>query len=224
MAVERNAVEAHLDSLLTGPWSTPTTLPQTLAAPATDGLALVDAQQSAERIATIKSLLADEADIDQFATILDTPATMTGRTRAELLTLLAVSWQSPRNDWAAAVKSSHKTTTDTLDAVKIVPTDNVNLVSAQGSIPFTVINDLPDEAANVVLRASPSNSRLEIDQDVTKRILADSRATLLVPVKAKLGNGQVILSSAFTVPPAFPSAHRRRSRSRCTPTGKASGR
>jgi hypothetical protein len=193
-----------LDSLLTGPWSTPTTLPLTLAAPATDGLALVDAPEPAERTASIKALVDDEAQIDQFATILDKPETMTGRTRAELLTLLAVSWQNPRDDWTTAVAKNRESTVKTLNAVKIVPTENVNLVSAQGSIPFTVINGLPNEAANVVLRASPSNSRLEIDQDVTKRILPDSRAALLVPVKAKLGNGQVVLSLSLYSPSGVP--------------------
>jgi hypothetical protein len=193
-----------LDSLLTGPWSTPTTLPQTLAAPATDGLALVDAPETAERTASIRALVDDEAQIDQFATILDKPETMTGRTRAQLLTLLAVSWQNPRDDWTTAVANNRESTVKTLNAVKIVPTENVNLVSAQGSIPFTVTNALPNEAANVVLRASPSNSRLEIDQDVTKRILPDSRATLLVPVKAKLGNGQVVLSLSLYSPSGVP--------------------
>jgi hypothetical protein len=193
-----------LDSLLTGPWSTPTTLPQTLGAPATDGLALVDAPETAERTASIRALVDDEAQIDQFATILDKPETMTGRTRAQLLTLLAVSWQNPRDDWTTAVANNRESTVKTLNAVKIVPTENVNLVSAQGSIPFTVTNALPNEAANVVLRASPSNSRLEIDQDVTKRILPDSRATLLVPVKAKLGNGQVVLSLSLYSPSGVP--------------------
>jgi hypothetical protein len=193
-----------LDSLLSGPWSTPTTFPLTLAAPATDGLALVDAPEPAERTASIKALVDDEAQIDQFATILDKPETMTGRTRAELLTLLAVSWQNPRDDWTTAVAKNRASTVKTLNAVKIVPTENVNLVSAQGSIPFTVINGLPNEAANVVLRASPSNSRLEIDKDVTKRILPDSRAALLVPVKAKLGNGQVVLSLSLYSPSGVP--------------------
>ena len=51
-----------------------------------------------------------------------------------------------------------------------------------------------------MLSASPSNSRLEIDEDATKRIQPDSRATVLVPVKAKLGNGQVILTLQLLSP------------------------
>jgi hypothetical protein len=160
----------------------------------------VDAPEAQARVSAIQSLTNDEGRLDQFATILDDPTTMTGQARAELLTLLAVSWQNPRNDWTAAVGKSRSATTKTLDSVKIVPTENVNLVSAQGSIPFTVVNDLKDQAANVVLRADPSNSRLEIDQDTAKRIPADSRAAMLVPVKAKLGNGQVTLTLTLYSP------------------------
>jgi Family of unknown function (DUF6049) len=125
---------------------------------------------------------------------------MTGQSRAQLLTLLAVSWTGPRNDWPSAVSNSITASLKTLGSVKILPTENVNLVSAQGSIPFTVSNGLPHDAATVVLSASPSNSRLEIDEDATKRIQPDSRATVLVPVKAKLGNGQVIVTLQLMSP------------------------
>ncbi|MFF1571745.1 DUF6049 family protein [Leifsonia sp. NPDC058292] len=193
-------LQRTLDALFNTPWSTPATLPETLASSSTSGLALVDAPESQTRLDAIHALADDETRLDQFATILDDPATMTGRARAELLTLLAVSWQNPRTDWTAAVTKTRAATTKTLNAIKIVPTENVNLVSAQGSIPFTVTNALPDQAANLVLRASPSNSRLEIDDDSTRRIPADSRAAMLVPVKAKLGNGQVTLTLTLYSP------------------------
>lgn len=193
-----------LESLFASPWSTPSTLSSTAAAPSSSGLSLTDTPESQARIDSLKALVQDEQSIDSFATVLDKPDTMTGRTRAQLLTLFAVSWQNPRTDWSVAVAASRKATVDTLHSIKILPTENVNLVSAQGSIPFTVSNELKDEAANVVLSASPSNSRLEIDQNATKRIPQDSRATMLVPVKAKLGNGQVVLSLRLYSPTGVP--------------------
>jgi hypothetical protein len=105
-----------------------------------------------------------------------------------------------RNDWTSAVSNSLRSSINTLDSVRILPTENVNLVSAQGSIPFTVSNGLKKEAATIVLSASPSNSRLEIDEDATKRIQPDSRATVLIPVKAKLGNGNVIVTLQLLSP------------------------
>ena len=142
--------------------------------------------------------------LGQFATVLDDPTTLTGRTRSDLLALLAVSWLNPRTDWNAAVAKERATTDKTLHSIRILPTENVNLVSAQGSIPFTVSNGLTDEAVTVVLTAAPSNGRLEVDQSTTKRIVKDSRATVLIPVKAKVGNGQVVLSLHLYSPTGVP--------------------
>lgn len=197
-------LQRTLDALFSNPWSTPSTFSAVLASPQSNGLALTDSPESQTRIDGIHVLLQDEKSLDQFATILADPTTLTGRTRAQLLTLLAVSWQNPRTDWTAAITASRASTVKTLHSVRILPTENINLVSAQGSIPFTVSNELPNEAVTVVLSASPSNSRLEIDQPTTKTIPQDSRATVLVPVKAKVGNGQVILSLQLYSPTGVP--------------------
>lgn len=193
-------LERTFRAIQTSPWATAVTLPQIVSSAPTPGLAVKNRSEAAARITGIKGLLDTEARIDDFATILDDPTTMTGQNRAQLLTLLGVSWLEPRNDWASAVSNNLRASFRTLDSVKILPTENVNLVSAQGSIPFTVSNGLRNEAVTIVLSASPSNSRLEIDEDATKRIQPDSRATVLVPVKAKLGNGQVILTLQLLSP------------------------
>lgn len=197
-------LERTLNSLFSSPWSTPATFSAIAEAPPTTGLDLVDAPESAERITNIRALVQDEGSLGQFATILDDPTRLTGRTRADLLSLLAITWLNPRADWNAAVVKERAATVKTLHSIRILPTENVNLVSAQGSIPFTVSNDLPNDAATIVLVAAPSNSRLEIDQATTKRILQDSRATVLVPVKAKVGNGQVVLSLHLYSPTGVP--------------------
>ena len=193
-----------LDALFSSPWATPSTLVSVKSASPTSGLTLTDAPESQTRIDSIRALLADETSLGAFSSVLDAPETLTGRVRAQLLTLLAVSWQNPRTDWSAAVAESQKSTVKTLHSIRILPTENINLVSAQGSIPFTVSNELTGEAATIALTAAPSNSRLEIDDTATKRIPQDSRATVLVPVKAKVGNGQVVLSLRLYSPTGVP--------------------
>ena len=197
-------LDRTFNSLFSSPWAAPASFSTIANAAPTAGLDLVDAAESAERISEIRGLIQDEGSLGQFATILDDPTRLTGRTRADLLTLLAVSWLNPRADWTAAVAQERAATVKTLHSIRILPTENVNLVSAQGSIPFTVSNALTDDAANIVLTASPSNSRLEVDQSTTKRVLQDSRATVLVPVKAKVGNGQVVLSLQLYSPTGVP--------------------
>ncbi|AGW42742.1 hypothetical protein O159_28710 [Leifsonia xyli subsp. cynodontis DSM 46306] len=197
-------LQRTLDALLSSAWSTPATFSSIISASGSTDTVLVDAAESQSRIDAIRSLLTDEKALTDFATVLVDPATLKGRTRAQLLTLLAVSWQNPRTDWSAAVKKSREATTKTLHAIRILPTENINLVSAQGSIPFTVSNELPGEVATVTLRASPSNGRLEIDGPTTKSIPKDSRGTMLVPVRAKVGNGQVVLSLQLYSPTGVP--------------------
>ncbi|MDQ1583705.1 MAG: hypothetical protein QOF36_1759 [Microbacteriaceae bacterium] len=183
-----------LDSLAASPWATTTTLPAALSTTPATGVDIKDSPESTQRIRSISSLVGVEGSVDSFASVLDDPSTMTGQARTQLLTLLAVSWQNPRNDWPTAVAASLKASSDILNAVKIIQTENVNLVSAQGSIPFTISNSLKGEAVTVVVRAAPSNGRIEIDSATTKKVQANSRATVLIPVKAKLGNGQVTLT------------------------------
>jgi hypothetical protein len=67
----------------------------------------------------------------------------------------------------------------------------------------TVTNgfDLP---VNIVLRATPSNGRLEVDSDTAKTIPAKASAKVLVPVKAKLGNGSVRLGLQLYSPTELP--------------------
>ncbi|MFF2050881.1 DUF6049 family protein [Leifsonia sp. NPDC058194] len=193
-----------LDALFSSQWVSPSTLVSVRSAGASAGLSLTDAPESQARIDSIRALLSDETSLGAFSSVLDAPETLTGRVRAQLLTLLAVSWQNPRTDWSAAVAASHEATVKTLHSIRILPTENINLVSAQGSIPFTVSNELTGEAATVALTAAPSNSRLEIDDTTTKRIPQDSRATVLIPVKAKVGNGQVVLSLRLYSPTGVP--------------------
>ncbi|MGN7800069.1 DUF6049 family protein [Leifsonia sp. 22587] len=197
-------LERTLNALFSSPWSTPASFATVKDTTPTSGLDLVDSPESAQRITDIRALIEDEGALGQFATVLDDPTRLTGRTRADLLTLLAVSWLNPRADWPAAVTAERAATVKTLHSIRILPTENVNLVSAQGSIPFTVSNGLPGDAVTVVLAASPSNSRLEVDQSTTKRIPQDSRATVLIPVKAKVGNGQVVLSLHLYSPTGVP--------------------
>ncbi|GAA2052497.1 DUF6049 family protein [Leifsonia soli] len=196
--------ERTLNALFSSPWSAPASFRSVAGAPQTSGFDLVDAPESADRITDISALVQDEGALGQFATVLDDPTTLTGRTRSDLLAVLAVSWLNPRTDWNAAVAKERAATTKTLHSIRILPTENVNLVSAQGSIPFTVSNGLTDEAVTIVLSAAPSNGRLEVDQSTTKRIVKDSRATVLIPVKAKVGNGQVVLSLHLYSPTGVP--------------------
>lgn len=188
-----------LSALDSAPWVASVTLPQAIAATPTPGISIKNSPEPAARVATITKLTDAEKKISAFSTILDDPSTLTGPTRVQLLSLLSVSWQNSKNDWAAATGASLKTTTTTLQSVKIIPGSPVNVASTEAPLPITIENSLK-QRVNILLWASPSNGRLEIDGSTKKTVQADSRGTLIVPVKATLGNGKVKLSLSLTSP------------------------
>lgn len=198
-----------LTAVFTLPWVTASSLRDALTAPVSEGLKLNDAAQDPARTAAVNQLTSSAGNMDAFSTVLADPTTLTGQTRNELLSLLSVGWRQPDNNWPGAVGGFVKQASDTVNSVKIDPTGKITVASAQSLIPVTVTNGLvlPNgvkPAVNIVLRATPSNNRLEVDSDTAKTIPTDASAKVLVPVKAKLGNGSVKLGLQLYSPTGLP--------------------
>lgn len=192
-----------LQALDAAPWHASVTLPQAIDAPVTPGLSIKDQPESGSRIAGIQQLRADQAKLGAFSSVLDDPTTMTGPTSVRLLSLLGAIWLNGKNDWAAAAATSVETTAKTLQSITIVPASNVNVASTEAPVPITVENAL-DKRVTIILSAVPSNGRLEIDGTTTKTLQPDSRGTVVVPVKATLGNGHVRLTLSLRSPTGVP--------------------
>jgi hypothetical protein len=178
-----------LSALATLPGVATTSL--NVASTATPGAVTVtDMAQDTARTSAATRLSAREAEIASFATVLDDPTLLTGRERAEILALLSTSWQENTSDWTDAVAAHDEQTTATLASVSITATTQINMVSNQTSLPFSVRNDF-NRPVTVVLQASTSSLKLSVDAAVTQTIPANSRETVRVPVQARLGNGDV---------------------------------
>jgi hypothetical protein len=187
-----------LDSM---PWVQSVSLRTALQAPTTEGLAMVDKAEAPERIARVQQLRDTEARLAAFASVLSDPATLTGSARNGFLALLGIGWLGPQNDWPSAVDAAMKKNNAILRSVAIAPIGTITVASAQSLIPITVTNDYT-QPVNVVLRATASNGRIEVDSDTAKTIPAKASAKVLVPVKAKLGNGKVTLRLQLFSPPS----------------------
>ncbi|NNC12589.1 hypothetical protein HII28_11955 [Planctomonas sp. JC2975] len=198
-----------LSSVFSLPWVTTSSLHDALAAPASDGLELTDVTQDGTRTAGVQTLSSAAGRLDAFSTVLTDPTVLTGRTRNQLLSLLGVGWRQPDNNWGAAVAEFQKQASDTVASVQIEPTGKITVASAQSLIPVTVTNkfSLP---VNIVLTATPSNGRLDVESDTAKTIPAATSSTVagsakvLVPVKARLGNGSVKLGLQLYSPTGLP--------------------
>jgi hypothetical protein len=153
-------------------------------------VSITDKAQDPARTSAATRLSAREAEIASFATVLDDPTNLTGRERAEILALLSISWHDNATDWTTAVTDHDEQTTATLASVSITATTQINMVSNQTSLPFSVRNDF-NQPVTVVLQASTSSLKLSVDAAVTQTIPANSRETVRVPVQARLGNGDV---------------------------------
>lgn len=147
---------------------------------------------SEDRVADLKRLLDDEQGVARFSTVLDDPELLTGRERATLLSTLAAGWLTSDEAWNEAVAEQHTRTDTVLTSVRLADSSRINMVGGEVSLPFAVRNDLP-YPVTVIMQASPSNGRLNISGSVKQEIAADSRATVLVPVQAQIGNGDVTL-------------------------------
>lgn len=193
------AVTTALDS---SPFSRPASMEEALASPPTPGLALADHANSDARLQPTRELLdlageprsggsVPPENIASFSSVLQEPTLLTGDVRARLLDLFSVRWAGA-DGWEAAVDKQLTSMRSSLTAVQIVSPGTIRQASSQALIPITVTNKLA-HPISVVLRATPSSARLEVDADTAKTIAADSSAKVLVPVKSQLGNGTVYL-------------------------------
>ncbi|WP_308466742.1 DUF6049 family protein [Rathayibacter soli] len=188
------------------PWVTPSSVTDAIASTTEPDLTVKDTPESSTRVSAITGLISREsgaagegASLTGFATVLDDPTQLTGPSRNQLLSLLGVNWLSAQNNWPAAVSASLTASGKILDSVQIVPPGNISQLSNEALIPITVSNafTLP---VNIVLRTTPSNARLEIDNDTSKTVPPGGSAKLLVPVKAQVGNGKVQLTMGLFSP------------------------
>ncbi|HWM15528.1 MAG TPA: DUF6049 family protein [Microbacterium sp.] len=151
---------------------------------------IADATADQVRADAASALIADEAELARFATIVDDPMLLTGPQRAEILQVLGNAWLPDPAAWQSAFDLHRETTRATLDSVGILPPSPANLLTAGAPIPIWVRNDLP-YPVNVVLYATPDDLRLDVAKatDVTAGPRSNTRVQ--VPVQARVGNGEV---------------------------------
>jgi hypothetical protein len=151
---------------------------------------IADAATDEARVDAASSLVADEGDLNRFATVLEDPTLITGPQRAEILQVLGLEWLPTPEAWQEAVGEHRAATVTTLDSVGILPPSAINLFSAGAPIPIWVRNDLP-YPAKVVLYATPDDLRLDIAKRTEATAGPESNTRVQVPVEARIGNGEV---------------------------------
>jgi hypothetical protein len=189
-------VSALIDEIAGSAWSTLAGLSDAIGAPP-EIRTLIDEPESEERRSAVGQMLTAEAEVTAFATVLTDDGLLTGPVRRELLSLLDVSWFDDGEAWVAAVDEWLAAQGQTLDAVSVVPSSTVNVLSRESPLPTTVQNLLP-YPVTVVVNVAPSNGRLIVEDEVEVTVEPESRSTVNVPVAAGVGNGEVTLTVSLS--------------------------
>jgi hypothetical protein len=195
-------VAATLDELAANPQVAAASLTEAIGAPPVPRT-LVDEPEDQQRIDNVERILRADSNITAFATVLDDPRALTGPTRRDALALLDVAWLGDRVAWDGAVGEWLVAQRRVLDAVSIVPSSPINVVSSETGVPTTILNALP-YPVTVVVDVAPSNGRLVVEDQATVTIDPESRSTVTVPVAAGIGNGEVTLTVSLTSPEGVP--------------------
>jgi hypothetical protein len=194
----RVALRTAITAALETPSATPAAL-GTLANTAAQPVGIVDVAPDEARVAAASALIADEAALADFASILDDPGALRQPERAEILQLLGEAWRPEPVEWAAALATHRAESAQTLDSVGIIRASPIQLITTGAVIPVWVRNDLP-YPANVTLFATPDDLRLRVQQTTSIVAQPDSNTRIEVPVQAQLGSGDVTIDLALRSP------------------------
>lgn len=189
-------VSALIDEVGGSAWSTLAGLADAIGAPP-ESRTLVSEPEADGRRMGVERMVAAEASVVEFSSVLDEEQLLTGPTRRNLLALLDVAWLDDREAWNAAVTEWVAAQRALVGAVSVVPSSSVLVVASETGIPITVDNTLP-YAVNVVVEVAPSNGRLLVAEDSELTVEPQSRASVRVPVEAGVGNGEVRLTVSLS--------------------------
>jgi len=189
-------VQATVDAISGAPWSAPATLTDAIGAPPTPRT-LIDLPEDDQRRSNVDRMLQAERSVDEFSAVLDDPTVLTAPARRQLLSLLDVAWIPQDAEWTSAVGTWLIDQRAITKGVSVVPSSSVLVVASETGIPITVQNSLPYQV-DVVVHVQPTNGRLIVEEPVDVTVEPESRSTVVVPVAAGVGNGEVSLEVSLT--------------------------
>ncbi len=191
------SLRAAIDTVFGYPGVVPATLSTLLNAEPTG--AESTAQPDEDAVTRLDMLLAGEASILQFSSIIDDPSLLTAPERSAILQLIGAGWRDEPDAWQAALIAHAEATATTLTSVAIQEPSTVQLLSPEAVLPFFVRNDLPF-AANVVLVSTPGSLRLDVERTLTVTAEPGVNTRVEVPVRARVGSGEVTIELRLLSP------------------------
>ncbi|QTX03301.1 DUF6049 family protein [Agromyces archimandritae] len=198
LPVEADRIPAVLDTIEALGFVRSAGLSEAIGAPP-QAAELVDSPESDQRRSNVDRMMVAEREVDEFSSVAETPAALTAPVRRDLLAVLGAGWVGSALDWDAAVGENLSAAHEITDAVSVVPSSAILVVSRESGVPVSVQNELP-VPATVIISVEPENGRLVVEDDQELTVEAGSRAQVQIPVAAGVGNGEVQLAVTLTSP------------------------
>ncbi|HEU4808989.1 MAG TPA: DUF6049 family protein, partial [Homoserinimonas sp.] len=160
-----------------------------------------------DRLSRIRLLLAAEARIVPFSSVMADPTPLTGERRLSLLALSSNSWVDPTTVWTTTVDEWLAQSNAILTSVQIAESSALNFFQDKGNLPIAVSNQLEYPVTVYVTVRSATGILVVMNSRVPVEIEAGSQARASIPVQS-IANGQasleVSLSSVSNVPLGTP--------------------
>ncbi|GAB4087274.1 DUF6049 family protein [Myceligenerans cantabricum] len=136
--------------------------------------------------------------IIDFSSIADDPAELRRNSLRHLVAPLSVAYRTDAEQRQTAVEDGIAYTRKLLDAVTVIPREEINLISDRGDLPVRVRNGL-DTAVTVTVLLRPDSPRLTVSGPVSGTVPSGKEMDLPIPVEA-IGSGDVTVTSQLLAP------------------------
>lgn len=172
-------------------------LPWVSGVPLTDALAsspsaatVVDSAESDARLTELRSLVAADVKVTDFASALEQPELVTADTRLRTLALASHAWRDNVDGFPSEVAAAVADATSTSGLVAVVQGSSFSILGDRSALPLYLENKT-DSVATVRLTLTPSNSILSIEENgIPVTIQPQSQTRVSVPVQS-VANGTV---------------------------------
>lgn len=138
---------------------------------------------------SVRRLRVARTAVQTLASVTAEPEAVLAEADPGLAAPTSVAWRGDPAGRAAAVDAAVDGADQLLSGLSVSVNTAATLISAQGSLPVTVRNDLPTDAT-VTVALRPDDPRLVVDERPTATIPASSEQRVQVPVRA-LASGDV---------------------------------
>lgn len=158
---------------------------------------VADSPVDPERVSRVRLMLAAEALILPFSSVLIDPSPLTGERRLSLLGLSSNSWVDPTTVWTTSVDEWLERSNQIVSSVQIAESSNLNFGQERGNLPIAVSNGLDFPVKVYVTLRSETGILVVLDSRVPIELEPNSQARAQIPVQS-IANGQASLQVSLS--------------------------